>query len=46
MPRDKLPMKGAKAAKRSGELHRSVDPEVSEWGNPIRVMFDDPGLNT
>ena len=46
MPRDKLPMKDAQAAKRSGELHRSVDPEVSEWGNPIWVMPYDPHLNT
>jgi hypothetical protein len=42
MPRDKLPKKDAQAAKRSGELQGSVDPEVSEWGNPIRVMPDDP----
>jgi hypothetical protein len=46
MPRDKLPMKDAQAAKRSGELHRSVDPEVSEWGNPIWVMPYDLHLNT
>ena len=44
MPRDKLPMKGAKAAKRSGELHKSLDPEVPEWGNPFRVMSDHPPL--
>lgn len=30
MPRDKMPMKDAKAAKRPGELHRSVDPGISE----------------
>ena len=46
MPRDKLPKKDAIAAKRSGELHRSVDPEISEWGNPVGVMPDDPRLNT
>ena len=46
MPRDKMPMKDAKAAKRSGELHRSVDPEIPEWRNPVRVMSSDPGLNT
>jgi hypothetical protein len=45
MPRDKLPTKDAKAAKRSGELHRSVDPEISEWGNPARVMPGHPELN-
>ena len=46
MPRDRLPKKGAKAAKRSGELHRSVDPEIPEWRNPIGVMSNDPALNT
>jgi hypothetical protein len=46
MPRDKLPMKDAQAAKRSGELHRSVDPEISEWGNPTGVMSSDPQMNT
>ena len=46
MPRDKLPMKDAKAAKRPGELHKSVDPGVPEWGNPFRVMSRDPFLNT
>ena len=42
MPRDKLPKKGAKAAKRSGELHRSVDPEIPEWRNPVGVMSSNP----
>ena len=46
MPRDKLPMKDVKATKLLGELHRSVDPSVSEWGNPIRVMSGDPQMNT
>lgn len=46
MPRDKLPKKDAIAAKFPGELHRSVDPGVSEWGNPVRVMPGDPHLNT
>ena len=45
MPRDKLPMKGAKAAKRSGELHRSVDPEIPEWRNPTRVVSCDFLMN-
>jgi hypothetical protein len=45
MPRDRLPTKGAKAAKRSGELHRSVDPEIPEWRNPVKVMLGDPYLN-
>ena len=26
------------AAKSSGEPHAGVDPEMSEWGNPSRVM--------
>jgi hypothetical protein len=26
------------AAKRSGELHKSEDPEISEWGNLAGVM--------
>ena len=38
MPRDKLPKKGAQAAKRPGELHRSLDPGIPEWGNPARAM--------
>lgn len=46
MPRDKLPMKDVKATKLLGELHRSVDPSVSEWGNPTRVMSGDPQMNT
>lgn len=45
MPRDKLPTKDAKAAKLPGELHRSVDPGVSEWGNPARVMSSNSSLN-
>ena len=46
MPRDKLPKKDAIAAKRLGELHRSVDPSISEWGNPMVVMHHDPQMNT
>jgi hypothetical protein len=46
MPRDKLPTKDATAAIRSGELHKSVDPEISEWGNPAGVKLRHPGLNT
>ncbi len=46
MPRDELPKKDAIAAKRLGELHKSFDPSVSEWGNPIRVMPGDPQMNT
>ena len=46
MPRDKLPKKDAQAAKRPGELQESIDPGVSEWGNPVRVMPGDPQVNT
>jgi hypothetical protein len=46
MPRDKLPKKGAQAAKRPGELQESIDPGVPEWGNPVRVMSGHPMLNT
>lgn len=28
-----------KPAKSSGESDRDIDPEVSEWGNPLEVMF-------
>lgn len=41
-----MPKKDAIAAIRPGELHRSVDPGISEWRNPVRVMFDNPILNT
>ncbi len=46
MPRDEWPMKDAKAAKRLGELHKSFDPRVSEWGNPAGVMPGHLHLNT
>ena len=46
MPRDKLPKKDAIAAKRPGELHRSDDPGISEWGNPVGVMSSNSHLNT
>ena len=26
-------------AKSSGELDKSIDPEESEWGNPVGVIF-------
>ena len=29
----------------SGEGHTPCDPEVSEWGNPLRVMPEYPRLN-
>ncbi len=34
MPRHFVPKKDVKAAKSSGELLKSVEPEISEWGNP------------
>jgi hypothetical protein len=33
-------------AKSHGELYASVDPWVSEWGNPAGVMACHPALNT
>jgi hypothetical protein len=34
------------AAKGLGEPRVGNDPRMSEWGNPIRVIPDDPVLNT
>ena len=34
-----------KAAKRFGELHKSYDPDISEWRNPTEVMFSYCKLN-
>ena len=31
------------AAKSFGEPQAGVDPEISEWGNPARVIPGDPG---
>ena len=33
------------ATKRLGEPRVGTDPRVSEWGNPVRVIPDDPRLN-
>jgi hypothetical protein len=30
----------------AGELESSVDPAISEWGNPAAVMGCHPPLNT
>lgn len=35
MPWHQQAKKDAKPAKSSGELEKSIDPEVSEWGNPV-----------
>ena len=32
------------AAIRFGELLASFDPEISEWGNPARVMSGHPAM--
>ena len=40
MPWYQQAMKDAKPAKSFGELEKSIDPEISEWGNPVRVMSD------
>jgi hypothetical protein len=31
-------MKDAIPAKSFGELDKSIDPEISEWGNPAREI--------
>jgi hypothetical protein len=36
------PKKDAYSAKVVGELSKSFDPAVSEWGNPVRVDTDYP----
>jgi len=38
MPRYRLPRKDASAAKVVGELPKSRDPSVSEWGNPAEFI--------
>jgi hypothetical protein len=35
-----------KPAISSGELERSIEPEISEWGNPMGVMFHYHYLNS
>ena len=35
-----------KLRKASGEPQAGIDPEISEWGNPARVIPCDPILNT
>lgn len=40
MPWHQQAMKDAKPAKSFGELEKSIDPEISEWGNPVSVMAD------
>ena len=32
------------AARSGGELLASVEPPMSEWGNPLRVMPEDPDV--
>jgi hypothetical protein len=38
MPWHQQAKKDAEPAKSSGELEKSIDPEVSEWGNPARLI--------
>ena len=38
MPWHRKAMKDAIPAKSFGELEKSIDPEISEWGNPVGVM--------
>lgn len=42
MPWHQQAKKDAKPAKSSGELEESIDPEVSEWGNPVEVILHYP----
>lgn len=38
MPWHQQAMKDAKPAKSFGELEKSIEPEISEWGNPMRQI--------
>ena len=42
MPWHQQAMKDALPAKSFGELEKSFDPEISEWGNPVGVMSHHP----
>lgn len=42
MPWHQQAMKDALPAKSFGELDKSFDPEISEWGNPVGVMPHHP----
>jgi hypothetical protein len=46
MPWHQQAKKDAKPAKSFGELEKSNDPEISEWGNPIGQIAYYPCLNT
>jgi hypothetical protein len=46
MPWYRKAMKDAKPAKSSGELEKSFDPEISEWGNPLEGKFQYQHLNS
>lgn len=35
MPWHQQAMKDVKPTKSFGELEKSIDPEISEWGNPV-----------
>jgi hypothetical protein len=41
MPWHQQAKKDAKPAKSFGELEKSIDPEISEWGNPARLIAGD-----
>ena len=42
MPWHQQAMKDAKPAKSFGELEKSIDPEISEWGNPVGLIIHYP----
>ena len=45
MPWHQQAMKDAKSAISLGELKKSVDPGVSEWGNPVGFISHHRYLN-
>ena len=46
MPRHQKAKKDAIPAIIFGELEKSVDPEVSEWGNPVGIITHHCNLNS
>ena len=40
MPRHQKAKKDVIPAKSFGELEKSFDPEMSEWGNPVSLTTD------
>ena len=46
IPRRQQPMKDAVNCEKPRGVVTDLDPRVSEWGNPARVMSGDGRLNT